>query len=80
MGIIVRDEVTNEIWFFMKGADGVMAGLVRYNDWLEEECGNMAREGLRTLVIARKRLSEDEFARFEQKYVLCRLWGYFGIV
>lgn len=29
----------------MKGADTVMAGMVQYNDWLEEECSNMAREG-----------------------------------
>ncbi|KAJ1554460.1 putative aminophospholipid-translocase, partial [Cladochytrium tenue] len=68
MGIIVRDETTGEIWFLTKGADGVMSRLVRYNDWLEEECGNMAREGLRTLVIARKRLTEDEYADFQAKY------------
>ncbi|ORY37212.1 phospholipid-translocating P-type ATPase [Rhizoclosmatium globosum] len=68
MGIILRDEATHEIWFFVKGADGVMAPLVRYNDWLEEECGNMAREGLRTLVIARRRLTEDEFRSFDQIY------------
>jgi len=29
----------------MKGADTVMSRIVLYNDWLEEECGNMAREG-----------------------------------
>ncbi|KAJ3323427.1 putative aminophospholipid-translocase [Blyttiomyces sp. JEL0837] len=68
MGIIVRDETTLDIWFLMKGADGVMSKLVRYNDWLEEECGNMAREGLRTLVIARKRLTEDEFGAFNARY------------
>uniref|UniRef100_A0A8C4SGB7 Phospholipid-transporting ATPase n=1 Tax=Erpetoichthys calabaricus TaxID=27687 RepID=A0A8C4SGB7_ERPCA len=37
MGIIVRDESTGEITFYMKGADVVMAGIVQYNDWLEEE-------------------------------------------
>ncbi|KAJ1562500.1 putative aminophospholipid-translocase [Cladochytrium tenue] len=68
MGIIVRDETTGEIWFLAKGADGVMSRLVRYNDWLEEECGNMAREGLRTLVIARKRLTGEEYADFQAKY------------
>ncbi|KAI8617551.1 protein transporter [Chytriomyces sp. MP71] len=68
MGIILRDETSQEIWFLVKGADGVMAPLVRANDWLEEECGNMAREGLRTLVIARRRLSGDEFARFDAAY------------
>ncbi|EPQ07755.1 Putative phospholipid-transporting ATPase IIA [Myotis brandtii] len=37
MGIIVRDESTGEITFYIKGADVVMAGIVQYNDWLEEE-------------------------------------------
>ena len=29
------------------------------------KCGNMAREGLRTLVVAKKVLSEEQFADFE---------------
>ncbi|XP_045152205.1 probable phospholipid-transporting ATPase IIB isoform X3 [Echinops telfairi] len=37
MGIIVRDESTAEITFYMKGADVAMATIVQYNDWLEEE-------------------------------------------
>ena len=45
MGIIVRDNQSGEITFYMKGADTVMSRIVLYNDWLEEECGNMAREG-----------------------------------
>ncbi|XP_044775038.1 probable phospholipid-transporting ATPase IIA isoform X2 [Neomonachus schauinslandi] len=65
MGIIVRDESTGEITFYMKGADVVMAGIVQYNDWLEEECGNMAREGLRVLVVAKKSLAEEQYQDFE---------------
>ncbi|BGP19964.1 Putative aminophospholipid-translocase [Rhodosporidiobolus nylandii] len=68
MGIIVRDRATGEITFFQKGADVVMAKIVAYNDWLEEECGNMAREGLRTLVMARKRLSEEAYRAFESEH------------
>ncbi|KAF8949269.1 putative aminophospholipid-translocase [Haplosporangium gracile] len=68
MGIIVRDLTSGEITFYEKGADVVMAKIVQYNDWLEEECGNMAREGLRTLVVARKRLSEEVYQEFEAKY------------
>lgn len=45
-----------------------MAKIVAYNDWLEEECGNMAREGLRTLVMAKKRLSEETWKEFEESY------------
>ena len=57
MGIIVKDEMSNEIVFYMKGADVVMSSIVQYNDWLEEEVDNMAREGLRTLVVAKKSLT-----------------------
>ncbi|KAJ3389301.1 putative aminophospholipid-translocase [Lobulomyces angularis] len=68
MGIIVRDLQTKEIFFYQKGADTVMTKIVAYNDWLDEECGNMAREGLRTLVIARKRISEDFYKDFQKHY------------
>nr|XP_045012002.1 probable phospholipid-transporting ATPase IIA isoform X1 [Jaculus jaculus] len=73
MGIIVRDETTGEITFYMKGADVVMAGIVQYNDWLEEECGNMAREGLRVLVVAKKSLAEEQYQDFEARYVQAKL-------
>lgn len=39
--LCLQDESTGEITFYMKGADVVMAGIVQYNDWLEEE----VREG-----------------------------------
>lgn len=68
MGIIVRDRLNGEITFYMKGADVVMTKIVQYNDWLEEECGNMAREGLRTLVVARKKLSDEVYADFLDRY------------
>uniref|UniRef100_A0A8D2LP39 Phospholipid-transporting ATPase n=1 Tax=Varanus komodoensis TaxID=61221 RepID=A0A8D2LP39_VARKO len=73
MGIIVRDESTGEIMFYMKGADVVMAGIVQYNDWLDEECGNMAREGLRVLVVAKKSLTEEQYQDFEARYVQAKL-------
>lgn len=72
MGVIVREKLTNELWFYEKGADTVMAKIVMYNDWLEEECGNMAREGLRTLVIARKKLSESLFAEYSKQIQAAR--------
>ena len=61
MGIIVREVETGEITFYEKGADVVMMTIVQYNDWLEEETGNMAREGLRTLVVGKKVLSEEQY-------------------
>ncbi|VDN51132.1 unnamed protein product [Dracunculus medinensis] len=68
MGIIVKDETTDEVSFIMKGADTVMATMVQYNDWLEEESSNMAREGLRTLVVAKKTLSPEQLIEFEKHY------------
>ncbi|XP_023555827.1 probable phospholipid-transporting ATPase IIB isoform X5 [Octodon degus] len=73
MGIIVRDESTAEITFYMKGADVAMSPIVQYNDWLEEECGNMAREGLRTLVVAKRALTEEQYQDFESRYSQAKL-------
>ncbi|XP_042095390.1 probable phospholipid-transporting ATPase IIB isoform X3 [Ovis aries] len=73
MGVIVRDESTAEITFYMKGADVAMASIVQYNDWLEEECGNMAREGLRTLVVAKRALTEEQYQDFESRYNQAKL-------
>jgi len=75
MGIILRftgvdggetDEDTT--WFYQKGADTVMSPIVAANDWLDEETANMAREGLRTLVVGRKKLSAQQYADFSSKY------------
>jgi phospholipid-translocating ATPase len=68
MGIVVRDCQFGEITFLQKGADVVMAKIVQRNDWLEEETANMAREGLRTLVMARKRLSAQLYNEYKERY------------
>ncbi|XP_040613724.1 probable phospholipid-transporting ATPase IIB isoform X3 [Mesocricetus auratus] len=68
-----EDESTAEITFYMKGADVAMSTIVQYNDWLEEECGNMAREGLRTLVVAKRTLTEEQYQDFESRYSQAKL-------
>ncbi|KAG5437433.1 hypothetical protein PCANB_000864 [Pneumocystis canis] len=72
MGIIVQimgdSDKDENIWFFQKGADIVMQKIVMNNDWLDEECNNMAREGLRTLVIGRKKLSKESYNIFVKNY------------
>jgi phospholipid-translocating ATPase len=68
MGIVVRDTASGELSFLQKGADVVMARIVQRNDWLEEETANMAREGLRTLVVARRRLSEATYQDFKTRH------------
>lgn len=72
MGIIVKDESSGEIVLYMKGADTVMAGKVEYNDWLDEECSNLAQKGLRTLVVARKVLTQEQYNAFEDGYRAAR--------
>ncbi|KAG8982899.1 putative aminophospholipid-translocase, partial [Tulasnella sp. 427] len=68
MGIVVRDKTSGEISFLQKGADVVMAKIVQRNDWLEEETANMAREGLRTLVVGKKRITPEAFEDFRSQY------------
>ncbi|OTF79082.1 phospholipid-transporting ATPase IIB-like protein, partial [Euroglyphus maynei] len=68
MGIIVKDLNTKEIVFYLKGADTVMSSIITYSDWLQEQCDNMARSGLRTLVVAKKLLDEDQFQDFQDRY------------
>ena len=38
------------------------------SDWLAEECDNMAREGLRTLVFASRVLSQSDYDTFALHY------------
>lgn len=49
----------------MKGADTVMSSKVEYNDWLAEKCTDLATKGLRTLVVAKKSLTREQYEQFE---------------
>ncbi|OAL55553.1 phospholipid-translocating P-type ATPase-like protein [Pyrenochaeta sp. DS3sAY3a] len=82
MGIVVKfyhgslsspSEEDGEIWFYQKGADTVMTTIVAANDWLDEETANMAREGLRTLVVGRKKLSAQAYQDFSTKHAQASL-------
>lgn len=57
-----------DCWFYQKGADTIMSSIVSSNDWLDEETVNMAREGLRTLVVGRRKLSAEEYQAFAMAY------------
>lgn len=54
MGILVRHLWSNKILYYLKGADVIMIQRVRkfYRSYVTDDCDNLAREGLRTLVIA----------------------------
>ncbi|PWY72322.1 phospholipid-translocating P-type ATPase [Aspergillus heteromorphus CBS 117.55] len=67
-GILDSSKDDSEIWFYQKGADTVMSTIVAANDWLDEETANMAREGLRTLVVGRRRLSTQQYEEFTNRY------------
>lgn len=56
--------------FFLKGAESVMLPRMetRGAHWLQEECDNFARTGLRTLVIAMRELDPAEFQAFCARY------------
>uniref|UniRef100_A0A1I8J6G5 Phospholipid-transporting ATPase n=1 Tax=Macrostomum lignano TaxID=282301 RepID=A0A1I8J6G5_9PLAT len=70
MGVLVRDEQSGEIAYYTKGADSVLAPLVQPLDWIDEEVANLSREGLRTLLVARRCLTPEFYrdwsARYEQ--------------
>ena len=65
---VSNTDEAGEIWFYQKGADTVMTSIVAANDWLDEETANMAREGLRTLVVGRRKLSLDQYSDFSTRY------------
>lgn len=59
MGIILKKLSNNEIIFYVKGADSVIMEKVSVEDkiWIDEEAGNLSKEGLRTLAFIYKKLS-----------------------
>ncbi|KRZ40142.1 putative phospholipid-transporting ATPase IIB, partial [Trichinella pseudospiralis] len=73
MSIIVQDKLTKEICLYSKGADVVMQRMVEQNDWLEEESANLSREGLRTLVVAKRVLSLQLYNEFAEEYKKAQL-------
>jgi len=72
MGIIVRRLSTGEVIFYLKGAESELKTKINPSSWLEEEVDNLARAGLRTLVIAAKKLTEEEYADFSRRLAAAR--------
>ena len=46
------------------GARYVAGERIRRSDWMEEEAGNLAREGLRTLAVACRELTQAQYEPF----------------
>ena len=62
MGIILRNTSNGEIHFYLKGADAIMKEFISSKQkkaFVDEECKDLSMTGLRTLVITRKKLSQE---------------------
>ena len=70
MGIIVKNLETNRIIFYVKGADVVMKNKVPevQRGFVLDESDNLAREGLRTLIITQKFLTPEQFKSWNKKF------------
>ena len=69
MGIIIRNDATNQILFLLKGADSIMVDRIDTvgRMYVEEEAEKLSKEGLRTLVFTAKKLSPEDYAAFKQR-------------
>lgn len=70
MSIIVKDQ-TGSIWLYSKGAENVIFPRCKPSLQLDEtndQVTKYAKEGLRTLAVARRSLTEEEFSKFEAQY------------
>ena len=74
MGIVLKNKETKKIIFYLKGAETVMKGCVRPGQraTIDESCENLAIEGLRTLVIAQKGLSQKYFNEWQKRYLAAK--------
>ena len=70
MGIILKNLKTQKIIFYIKGADFVMRKLVPEvkRGFLMDECDELSRSGLRTLVFGFKVLKEEEYDIWSEEY------------
>lgn len=70
MGILVRHKETRRLIFYLKGADVALISKVPeiQKGFLQDECENLAREGLRTLVITQRAVTEDEYTLWKKQY------------
>ena len=56
-----------DIRFYQKGACTIMSSIAQTTDRLDGACGNIGREGLRTLFVGRKKLSIQRYKEFSTR-------------
>lgn len=71
MGIILRNQTTQEIDFYVKGADSIMQRFLdeKAQIHVSEKSNLLSSQGLRTLVLAMKRLTDAEYSQFRAKMI-----------
>lgn len=69
MGIILKNIETNEIKFLMKGADSIMQTFFdeKSQIHISEKSTLLSNQGLRTLVVGQRTISESEYEQFKIK-------------
>ena len=67
MGILVREESSKCLIFYLKGADtALLPKLDKHSaSFVAEECESLAKEGLRTLVVSQKLISQEFYQRWK---------------
>lgn len=70
MGIIVFCRETKKYTFYLKGADVIMKSklLESKANFMMEACTDLASEGLRTLVICQKSITEAGYLTWKASY------------
>jgi phospholipid-translocating ATPase len=70
MGIIVQHVKSGQIIFYLKGAEEVVKDKISEQAKFKilEDCENLARAGLRTLVFAQRHMSSQDFNAWKKKY------------
>ncbi|KAH8287613.1 hypothetical protein KR054_010753 [Drosophila jambulina] len=71
MSVILRECQSGTIWLYSKGAENIIFPRCRPSPRLEqtdEQITRYAKEGLRTLAVGRRTLTEEEWATFEAEY------------
>jgi len=71
MGIVLKDDATGTILFYLKGADTIiMPRLDKISaSFVAEECESLAKEGLRTLVMTQRIVPEAEYNTWKYKFL-----------
>lgn len=61
---IVQEETSGDITYYVKGADVALSRLLE-SAWLSAECSQLAADGLRTLLVAKRSLTLQQYLDFE---------------